>query len=40
MSAITLSRVIGYIREAYIAYAFGAGLQTDLTSPRSHCPTG
>jgi putative peptidoglycan lipid II flippase len=29
MSAITLSRVIGYIREAYIAYAFGAGLQTD-----------
>src|SRR3989449_9015230 len=29
MAAITLSRVIGYIREAYIAYAFGAGLQTD-----------
>ncbi|MGA7565145.1 MAG: murein biosynthesis integral membrane protein MurJ [Terriglobales bacterium] len=29
MSAITLSRVIGYIREAYIAYAFGAGQQTD-----------
>jgi putative peptidoglycan lipid II flippase len=29
MTAITLSRVIGYIREAYIAYAFGAGQQTD-----------
>src|SRR5437660_8300053 len=29
MAAITLSRVIGYIREAYIAYAFGAGAQTD-----------
>src|SRR5438067_3195388 len=29
MSAVMLSRVIGYIREAYIAYAFGAGLQTD-----------
>ncbi len=29
MSAVTLSRGIGYIREAYIAYAFGAGLQTD-----------
>lgn len=24
-----VSRVIGYVREAYIAYAFGAGLQTD-----------
>jgi len=24
-----LSRVIGYVREAYIAYAFGAGSQTD-----------
>ena len=24
-----LSRVIGYVREAYIAYAFGAGAQTD-----------
>ena len=24
-----LSRVIGYVREAYIAYAFGAGQQTD-----------
>ncbi len=24
-----LSRVIGYVREAYIAYAFGAGVQTD-----------
>ena len=29
MSAVMLSRVIGYIREAYIAYAFGAGSQTD-----------
>jgi putative peptidoglycan lipid II flippase len=29
MIAITLSRAIGYIREAYIAYAFGAGQQTD-----------
>lgn len=29
MTTITLSRVIGYIREAYIAYAFGAGQQTD-----------
>jgi putative peptidoglycan lipid II flippase len=29
MSAIMLSRVIGYVREAYIAWAFGAGLQTD-----------
>ncbi|MGA7081310.1 MAG: murein biosynthesis integral membrane protein MurJ [Terriglobales bacterium] len=29
MSTITLSRVVGYIREAYIAYAFGAGQQTD-----------
>lgn len=29
MAAITLSRAIGYIREAYIAYAFGAGQQTD-----------
>jgi len=29
MSTITLSRVIGYVREAYIAYAFGAGQQTD-----------
>jgi putative peptidoglycan lipid II flippase len=29
MTAVTLSRVIGYIREAYIAYAFGAGQQTD-----------
>lgn len=29
MSAVMLSRVIGYIREAYIAYAFGAGHQTD-----------
>ena len=24
-----LSRIIGYVREAYIAYAFGAGAQTD-----------
>ncbi len=29
MSAIMLSRVIGYVREAYIAYAFGAGPATD-----------
>ncbi|MBA3913576.1 MAG: murein biosynthesis integral membrane protein MurJ [Acidobacteriales bacterium] len=29
MSAVMLSRVIGYAREAYIAWAFGAGPQTD-----------
>ncbi len=29
MTAVMLSRVIGYVREAYIAYAFGAGAQTD-----------
>jgi len=29
MSAIMASRVIGYVREAYIAWAFGAGPQTD-----------
>src|SRR5207245_10555343 len=29
MSAVMISRVIGYIREAYIAYAFGAGSHTD-----------
>jgi putative peptidoglycan lipid II flippase len=29
MIAIGLSRVVGYLREAYIAYAFGAGQQTD-----------
>jgi putative peptidoglycan lipid II flippase len=29
MTAVLLSRVVGYVREAYIAYAFGAGLQTD-----------
>jgi putative peptidoglycan lipid II flippase len=29
MGTIMLSRVIGYVREAYIAYAFGAGSQTD-----------
>ncbi len=29
MSAIMLSRIVGYLREAYIAWAFGAGLQTD-----------
>ena len=29
MGAVMASRVIGYIREAYIAYAFGAGGQTD-----------
>jgi putative peptidoglycan lipid II flippase len=27
--AVALSRVIGYLREAYIAWAFGAGLRTD-----------
>src|ERR1019366_1630809 len=29
ISAVMLSRVIGYLREAYIAWAFGAGLNTD-----------
>ena len=29
MTAVMLSRVIGYVREAYIAWAFGAGRQTD-----------
>ncbi|MCI0350807.1 MAG: murein biosynthesis integral membrane protein MurJ [Acidobacteriales bacterium] len=29
MLAVMLSRVIGYLREAYIAWAFGAGPQTD-----------
>src|SRR5438270_10116218 len=29
MLAVPLSRLIGYLREAYIAYAFGAGPQTD-----------
>ncbi|HUA16411.1 MAG TPA: murein biosynthesis integral membrane protein MurJ [Verrucomicrobiae bacterium] len=29
MGTIMLSRVIGYAREAYIAFAFGAGSQTD-----------
>ncbi len=29
MSAVMLSRVIGYVREAYIAWAFGAGPVTD-----------
>src|SRR5512133_1589439 len=29
MTAIFLSRVIGYLREAYIAWAFGAGPATD-----------
>lgn len=29
MAAVMLSRIIGYLREAYIAYAFGAGPQTD-----------
>jgi putative peptidoglycan lipid II flippase len=29
MGTVALSRVIGYIREAYIAFAFGAGSQTD-----------
>jgi len=38
MGAITLSRVIGYIREAYIAYAFGAGSRPTPTSLHSLCP--
>ena len=29
MAAVMLSRVIGYLREAYIAWAFGAGPATD-----------
>src|SRR5580765_4444004 len=29
MTAVMLSRVIGYVREAYIAYAFGATPATD-----------
>ena len=29
MSTVMLSRVVGYLREAYIAFAFGAGSQTD-----------
>src|SRR5882762_9392190 len=29
MTTVMLSRLIGYVREAYIAYAFGAGGQTD-----------
>ena len=29
MAAVMLSRVIGYLREMYIAWAFGAGPQTD-----------
>src|SRR5271154_7313301 len=29
MTAVMLSRVIGYLREAYIAWAFGAGPATD-----------
>jgi putative peptidoglycan lipid II flippase len=29
MTAVMLSRVVGYLREAYIAWAFGAGLNTD-----------
>ena len=29
MGTVLLSRVVGYIREAYIAYAFGAGAHTD-----------
>ena len=29
MGTVMVSRVIGYVREAYIAYAFGAGPQTD-----------
>ncbi|HXY78497.1 MAG TPA: murein biosynthesis integral membrane protein MurJ [Candidatus Acidoferrales bacterium] len=29
MTTVMASRVIGYVREAYIAFAFGAGAQTD-----------
>ncbi|HTH19284.1 MAG TPA: lipid II flippase MurJ, partial [Candidatus Udaeobacter sp.] len=29
MTAVMLSRVIGFIRESYIAYQFGAGGQVD-----------
>ncbi len=29
MAAVMLSRLLGYLREAYIAWAFGAGLETD-----------
>jgi putative peptidoglycan lipid II flippase len=29
MTTVMLSRVVGYLREAYIAFAFGAGSQTD-----------
>jgi putative peptidoglycan lipid II flippase len=29
MSTVMLSRIVGYMRDAYIAYAFGAGHQTD-----------
>lgn len=29
MSVVMMSRVIGYVRDAYIAWAFGAGAQTD-----------
>src|SRR6201984_3789523 len=29
MGTVMLSRVIGYAREAYISYAFGAGFKTD-----------
>ncbi len=29
MTAVMLSRVVGYIRDAYIVFAFGAGTQTD-----------
>src|SRR5271166_6624387 len=29
MAAVMLSRIIGYLREAYIAWAFGAGPNTD-----------
>src|SRR5450631_3146362 len=29
MTTVMMSRVVGYLREAYIAFAFGAGSQTD-----------
>ena len=38
MTAVMLSRVIGYIREAYIAWAFGAGPATDAYVAGSTIP--
>ena len=36
MTAVMLSRVIGYVREAYIAYAFGAGPTTGRHGGPAH----